>query len=162
MSRWTARSLVVADPPDVETLVGLEYPGHCPYGDAPGHDSEAESDVDREAFYGEGNGDIGAGIVGYFYGGEEFVDDLVARLNYFTPGWAEGWRWQTFWGLDREDHQENFNESLRGGMTGIYDPAGRLSGYMVPGVESPAVYVVLAVLNQGPVPLARPKPVGGS
>jgi hypothetical protein len=137
--------------PDVETMVALEYASHSPYGY---DDYEKGEQVDREGFYGEENGDFGGGLIGYFFD-HNFVTDVVARLNYFTPGYEQGWRWQVYDCLDRMDHEQDFVESLRAGVTGIYDPAGSLSGFMLGGPERPPVYVLLAVLNQGPVPRAR-------
>lgn len=151
---WTAKTLLVTDqnPDAVERYVALSYEGHEPYG---ADDYEEGENVDRKAFYGKGNDGPGAGLVGYFAEPSKWVDQIVARLNYFTPGFDEGWRWQTFEMLNKEDHGDDFVKSLKKGVSAIIDPEGNERGFMLGRANSPAVYVVLAVLNQGPVPLAE-------
>lgn len=141
---WTARLLLTTSPPDVTTLTALEYCGHAPYGNG-GH-------KDFHKFYGDTESDIGGGLFGYFPA--ELCEDIQHRLNFIFPADDGDWRWQTVDGCEMEEpmYQEQFTKSLAEGVSGIYDPAGILRGYMLGKGNSPAIYAVLAVLQQGPAP----------
>lgn len=140
---WTAKPIALSHPPaNLHDLVALEYSGHDPYSREVAHE-------DFEKCYGITDGDIGSGLIGYFP--EALCDQIRHALNFIFPPYDEGWRWQTFDLMD----EGNFNDlriSLLKGVTGIYDPAGELQGYMLDKPNCPGVYAVLAVLNQGPVP----------
>lgn len=143
---WTATHIQINENHTalhVNNFTGLEYLGH----DIDDVDDDF-TEVDYRTCYHEGAGDIGAGIVGYF---EDDLCSLIRHaLNYFTPPCREGWRWQSYeMGWDDPVYQEQFTDMLRKGCTGIYDENNELRGYVVAPVQSPAVFVILAVLNAG-------------
>lgn len=150
MNKWTAERVCFSktSPINVQDFLGLDYLGNGVEQRFFKHEN-----VNRKRFY-NGDSDIGEGIVGYFE--PKLCQQLQLDLNYVFPGDEEGWRWQTFFFDDIDGfHQKQLEDSMREGITVIRDPDGVRRGFMVGDVNTPGVYIVLAILNQGRSPVKR-------